>query len=336
MKNSHPFKRSHVLASLVALSAMISTSVFASGYAIKEVSASLLGNAFAGASTSNEDLSSMHFNPATISLMETNGFYVTGTGIFPHFDAKNIEATYPGSGLPVSGPNESNNNAPNQIVPAAYFGWNMSDDVKLAIAATVPYGLSTEYGDDWAGRLYGVDTDVESANINPVLSYNITKEWAVAAGFEAQYIKAKLTQFNGMGPGYEAYSTVEGHDWGYGYNIGTIYQATPELRVGVGYQSPIAHTLHGTTDVEYSSALQGLGYMNQSGLNANAGLQTPQGSMPSVLATVLIQHGLSVLVRLTIKAPYLVAPVIQAFPIATAFGVAWVPAITLLNVCALT
>ena len=47
----------------------------------------------------------------------------------------------------------------------------------------------------------------------------------------------------------EAFSTVKGDDWGFGFNLGAIYRATADTRIGMAYRSKVDQ--HLTGDVKF-------------------------------------------------------------------------------------
>ncbi len=246
-----------LMAALVATStSVISLQAIASGFAIRESSTSLMGNAYAGISTSNEDISAIGFNPATLAMIEDNSIYLSGTEIFPDIKAHNLNGTQtvivggtPVATVPISGSNHANGIGQDAFIPAGYIAWDMSDMVKLGLAITAPWGLATSYDNDWKGRFFGVDSKLQTININPMASLSFNKHLSLAAGFQAQYIRATLTQMSpvpGSGfPPAQFKSQVKGHDWGYGYTLGALYEFTKHTRVGLGFISKIDHTLSG-------------------------------------------------------------------------------------------
>jgi long-chain fatty acid transport protein len=262
MKKSY-LSKNLIISMMAASASLLSFEAMASGYSIRETSTSLLGNSYAGSSTSDEDISSMHYNPATLSMIEDSSVYFSGTGIFPDIKAHNItgEASSFPSPAPISGSNSASNIGKDAFIPAGYFAWNVDEEWKLGLAITSPWGLSTGYDNDWKGRYHGVDTKLETVNINPIVSFSVNEQLSLAAGFQAQYVNAQLKQY-----GYqelvfvppeglpivghaESPARVAGNDWGYGYNLGVLYEFTEHTRLGIGYQSKISHTIEGDASV---------------------------------------------------------------------------------------
>ncbi len=67
---------------------------------------------------------------------------------------------------------------------------------------------------------------------------------------------------------------MTGDDWGYGYTLGALFQATDRTRLGISYRSEVDLTLDG--DVNYSAD-------NATGRQVLAGAR-PWGSCRTVVA----------------------------------------------------
>jgi long-chain fatty acid transport protein len=88
-------------------------------------------------------------------------------------------------------------------------------------------------------------------NFNPTIAIKATDKLSLGFGVSAQYIDVKLTQMADLGARAGFPQAADGKvklgadDWGYGYNLGLIYQATDTTRVGLSFRSKISHTLEG-------------------------------------------------------------------------------------------
>jgi len=227
----------------------------ASGFQLREQSAALQGTAFAGASAGAQDLSSVFFNPAALSLFPGVQVEVSGTwiGVYmdlngagasraPSFEASNQAIASGGQDLP---------NAVNQpVVPSLYAGWALNDKVSLGLSVNVPFGMVTNYPGNFAGRYYGLETNLKVIDVAPLLSVKLTPAWTVGAALVARRATATLSEavdFGGIGAlngvpslsggNPEGVATLTGNCWSYGFKLGTTWQATETLRLGAGFQS---------------------------------------------------------------------------------------------------
>ncbi len=244
---------------VIALGALSASQVQAAAFQLQEQSASLLGSAFAGRSADAADVSHMFFNPASLAAQSGRGpeASVVLSRIDPTFDYASdnpvaAESTLPGSRTSAAGGESA-------TVPVAYGAVDLAPDVRAGLGINVPYGLETDYPDDWVGRYDAVHTEVLTVDINPAVAWQYNEEWAVGAGISAQYAEADLSTMLpndptegpwGLGepapaPETDAKVEVEGDDWSYGFNLGARYEPDADTRVGVAYRHGMGHTLTG-------------------------------------------------------------------------------------------
>lgn len=229
----------------------------ASGFQVREQSATAIANATAGASASARDVTHLNFNPASIGFIDGTEAAAAGHVILPEFRIRNVEATTT-DGRPIAG-GRSETGDTTGVAPAIAMKTDLNADLALGLGISAPWGLTTEYDRDWAGRFHAVDTELLTVNVNPVLAYRVSPRLSVAAGIQAQYADAKLSNKVDYGTagagagvpgatpgvGQEGLATVEGDDWGFGFNLGAIYQVDERTRIGAAYHSRIDHVLTG-------------------------------------------------------------------------------------------
>lgn len=227
----------------------------AAGFALREQSVSAQGTSFAGVTAGgNGDASAMFFNPAAMGLVSGTQIVQTATGVIIGTKVENASATRATrlGGTPIRGNADAGDMAQDAVVPAGYFVYSVNDDLKLGLSATGPFGLVTDYGDNWIGRYHGIRSDLRTYNFTPTVSYRITPELTLGAGLQVQYAKAKLSQASdfavrlGRTPGsLDVTSDVVGDDWGWGATAGLLYEPMKGTRVGLGYRSAVKHTITG-------------------------------------------------------------------------------------------
>jgi len=274
----------------------------AAGFAIKEQSGSALGNAFAGVSAGGHDLSDMFFNSAALALQSGSQVTAIGSYVAPQSELKSGTASTVISST-ISGGNGGSDIADDALVPAFYAMWDLSDRVNLGVGVTAPWGLTTEYDSGWIGRYHALKSDLKTVNINPVVSYRVNDTIAVAAGFQAQYIDAELSNaidfgtidqvltsgaFGGVPTQDDGAATVKGDDWGYGYTLGVIFQPTPMTRIGVAYRSKISHELDGSATFDLGGSV-GQGISGATGQFVDTGVKASI-TLPEIVSFGLYQE----------------------------------------------
>jgi len=236
------------LVTIGGLAGAMSGAVHAAGFALIEQNASGMGNAYAGAAAAAEDASTIFFNPAGLTFVPGRQIVVAGHAIRPSAKFDN-EGSIAGIGKPLGG--EGGDAGDWAGVPNAYFSWMLSDRLALGVGVNAPFGLTTEYDDDWMGRFQAIKSELKTINLNPSVAFKVNERLSLGAGLNYQYAEATLTRAVNFGLGGEGEVEVEGEDDGsWGWNVGAIFSVTPDLRVGLAYRSAISHKLEGDVSFE--------------------------------------------------------------------------------------
>lgn len=224
----------------------------AAGFALSEQSGSGLGNAFAGAAAVAEDASTIFFNPAGMTYLQ--GTQVVGalhliktTGQFDNQGSQPV-AAYAAGG-------EGGNLGSLAAIPNLYYKQDINDQFKIGLGITTPFGLKTEYDKDWVGRFQAVKSELKTVNINPSLAWKLNDQWSFGMGVSAMWAQAELTSAVNLSALSRPESSVKnkGDDWGFGYNLGAIYQITPDTRIGLAFRSKVEQHLKGDARSAFTS-----------------------------------------------------------------------------------
>lgn len=234
---SHRFNR--LAASLVL--AACANLVHAAGFALVEQNVSGLGNAYAGQAAAATDASTIFFNPAGMTYLPDRQVVVAGHLVRP-------QAEFSGTVNPDIGGGNGGDAGDLALVPNAYLVHRLAPDVYLGVGLSAPFGLKTEYDPDWKGRTQAIKSEVKMVNLNPSIAWKAGESLSLGAGVSIQYAEATLTSSAG-GAGV---ATVKGDDYGWGFNLGALWQASEATRVGLAYRSEVEQTLAG--DVGFSTA----------------------------------------------------------------------------------
>ena len=193
----------------------------AAGFNLKEQSVSAQGNAFAGATAGAEDISYSYFNAAGLTRHKGTKFVVGGTYIAPRSKAKESVAMTP------SGPDNdryNDNIVHAAVAPHMYFSHQVDDKWTLGASLNVPFGMITKYDDDWAGRYHGTLSKVTTVTLTPMAAYKATDKLSLGAGFQMQYIKARLRNSSVTGlSSRDDRAVLEGDTFDIGYQVGGLY-----------------------------------------------------------------------------------------------------------------
>jgi long-chain fatty acid transport protein len=240
----------------VATALLVAGQANASGFQVREQSAKNLANAFSGSAAAAEDASFMAYNPASIGAIDDRQVVGGLAHIDPDFGLRNGDAsTRTGFSY---GENQAGRGGDSVWVPTFAAKARVSDTIDLGLSLHVPYGLSTEYDQDWIGRYHAIESELETLDIQPTLNVRASERLNLAVGLRAEYGDATLSNAIDLGargarsrlpgafPGAnDGLAEVTGDDWGYGYTLGALFQATERTRLGMAYRSEIDLTLEG-------------------------------------------------------------------------------------------
>ena len=231
------FKKSLIATAMT----LASTQTFAAAFQLNEHSASGLGRAYAGEAAIADNAAVLSRNPAAMTTFDKMALSVSGTYIKPDVDvAGDIYA-----GPTKLAPSSESDIAPDAFVPASYFIQPLNDQWAWGIGLFSNYGLSTEYSHtNLAGPIAG-DTELVTLNINPNIAYRINSNFSVGAGINAVYAQAELNRYAGA----LAFSAplnsdtpiahLKGDTWGFGWNVGTLYEINENNRLALTYRSQV-------------------------------------------------------------------------------------------------
>ncbi|MBT9540695.1 OmpP1/FadL family transporter [Thiobacillus sp.] len=217
----------------------------AAGFALIEQNASGLGNAYAGQAASAQDASTIYFNPAGMTLLPDSQLVLAGSLISPH-------AEFAGTVSPAIGGGDGGDAGDLAFVPNAYFAYRLSPDVRLGVGLYAPFGLKTEYDSSWMGRTQAIKSELKTINLNPAIAWQASETLSLGAGVSIQYAEATLTNSSPAG-----LVTVEGDNYGWGFNLGALWQMSEATRIGFAYHSEVDQTLEGDATFSGMPALNG-------------------------------------------------------------------------------
>ncbi len=246
----------------IAVAAAFASTAHAAGFMLTEQSAGSLGRAYAGAGVDGTDLSGVYYNPATMVLHKGTAFQAGFVGIGLNLDYVGEDAN--GNEVTANGRNKS------QAIPHGYFVHQINDKVWFGLGMTVPFGMGTEYDDDWAGNQHGISATILTFDLNPNFAFKLSEKFSVGVGASIQYAAADLkirknitgdankvlTVIGSQSLAKDASvrSEIDADSIAWGWNIGMMWSPLENLRFGVSYRSKIQHDAEGDLTIDQLSA----------------------------------------------------------------------------------
>jgi long-chain fatty acid transport protein len=283
----------------------VSSSAFASGFALLEQSSSRLGSAFAGTAAAADDASTIFYNPAGLAKLQETQFLVVASGILISSEFSNSGSQ---AALGQSLGNEGGDAGDWNAVPAAYLAVPLNEQFVFGFGVNAPFGLKLEYGDGWMGRFQASKSEIKTYNFNPSLSWRASEQLSFGIGANYQRIQAELTNavnytavvaqalqarvaagtlpaaavpgLIAANAGLQGNTGVRGDDAAWGFDVGMLYEFTPDTRVGLSYRSKLDYTVEGSVQFAPPTAA------NPVGAAIIAGVSAPGAQLASGPASV--------------------------------------------------
>ncbi|WP_017221825.1 OmpP1/FadL family transporter [Moritella dasanensis] len=217
----------------LAVTALLAASqVQAAGFQVSEHSASGLGRAFAGEAAIGDNAASLARNPALMATFDKAQLSVVGSYVSPEIDVTSSTMGAAGN---------ANDVAPSQVVPAMYYIQPINDQWAAGLAIYSNYGVGTEYPTNYAANPAAGTTSIMTVNFNPNVSYRINEQLSLGAGVSVVYATAELERNSGAAN----IADMEGDGYGFGWNLGALYEINENNRLGISYKSKVKTELEG-------------------------------------------------------------------------------------------
>mgnify|MGYP000619336338 CR=1 FL=1 len=266
-----------VALSAIAVAAAFASTAHAAGFMLTEQSAGSLGRAYAGAGVDGTDLSGVYYNPATMVLHKGTAVQLGLVGVGLNLDY--VDET----GATANGRNKA------EVIPHGYFVHQINDTVWFGLGVTVPFGMGTEYDENWVGNQHGISANIMTVDINPNFAFKLNEKFSFGFGASLQYAQADLTMRKSLAnmgiPNGEYTSEIDADSIAWGWNVGFMWSPVENFRVGVSYRSQIRHDAEGDLTLDHANAdaaptMAALGMLNK--FDGFATVTAPAWAMASV------------------------------------------------------
>ena len=216
--------------------------LYASGFQINENGARAMGmgGAFVGLA---DDPSATFFNPAGIVQLPGLHFSLGATYIKP-------SSTFTG---PTPSTTESKLKDRFFYPANFYVTYEAGNDFWLGFAFNDPFGLGTEWEDNWVGKYRTTKTEIRTFNFSPTVAYKISNEISVAAALTVSYADVEIAKklpvvLRSTNPPTilpDANLDLKGTSTSIGATAGIFYKPSKEFSLGLSFHSPIKYKFKG-------------------------------------------------------------------------------------------
>jgi len=222
---------------LVCIGALLpSAAAHAGGLFLYEVGTSDIGFASAGYAARANAPVTLLTNPAGMTRLD---------GIQVQVGTELVFANLTFAADPATSPFLGTNNGGNAIgwlptasVFATFAPWK---DFRFGLGIFNNFGAPERWDSGWLGRYYTTKTTLLGLSIMPGVAWNIIGGLSVGITFNAMYghlsQSVAVQNLEPLAP--DGSLSVTSNTWGFGGNVGLLYEFSPATRLGITYTSPV-------------------------------------------------------------------------------------------------
>jgi long-chain fatty acid transport protein len=120
----------------------------------------------------------------------------------------------------------------------------LDENWHVGFASYGDFGLAIDYENDWSGRYFTQNDELLGLTLQPSVAYRFNDQWSLGFGLRAMYamLESQLAIDNtplDLRNNPDGTMTYKSSDWGFGANLGVIYQPWQGTRIGLNYASEI-------------------------------------------------------------------------------------------------
>ena len=234
----------------------------AQAFGLNEIGSCATARGFAVTSAPCDDASNIYWNPGAMPKKQGLGMYVGGASIKIDGDFTR-DTSY----------RRYTATVPTAYVPHVFLNYGKGD-FAYGIGVYVPYGLTSQWSDDFPGRFSAKKASLQSVYVQPNISYRVNDNWSIGGGPVIGRSTVELVQaldlssvqasaqatFGNLGIAkYTEFgrATLKGSATAYGVNLGIHGKFTPTLQMGLRFLSQLSFA-YDDADATFTQTLTGL------------------------------------------------------------------------------
>src|SRR5688572_28550003 len=138
-----------------------------------------------------------------------------------------------------------------QFAPTFYTTYRPQDSALVfGLGVYAPYGFGLEYPEDSPVRTLAISGSIQYMSINPVVAWQVTDRFSVAAGVTLNYARTDLKR--GIFAPHDRFQ-FDGDGWGIGWNAGWMWRPRPRNSFAVAYRSKTDSEFEGSARTHFNS-----------------------------------------------------------------------------------
>jgi long-chain fatty acid transport protein len=149
-----------------------------------------------------------------------------------------------------------------RLRPTGYFYAILpfENDLNLNLSVNAPYGMITEWDNDWLGQYMSTYTNLRCIYFTPSLAWKANEQISLAAGVNFVYATARLARnlyapHPALPQNNKVYMSADAI--GVGYNLSAMYKPHEEWNLGVHYQSRVKLDFEGKAKYRHQGSFLG-------------------------------------------------------------------------------
>jgi long-chain fatty acid transport protein len=84
--------------------------------------------------------------------------------------------------------------------PVHFFATHqLSDKFSVGLGFTTPFGLGTEWDENWVGKYLAIETELQTFIVTPVIAYKPIESLSISAGFVYSFADVLITRKSAIG-----------------------------------------------------------------------------------------------------------------------------------------
>jgi len=197
-------------------------------------------------------ISNAWYNPAGTTSVDRPSLMAGVSGLLLHIDYES---------------DLGDDNLKNEVRPTGFFYAILpfENDLNLNLSVNAPYGMISEWDNDWLEQYMATYTNLRCIYITPSLAWEVNEQFSIAGGINLVAATARLARnidqsaLNAIDPSIPQTNKIymSADAIGVGFTLSAVYKPHEDWNLGVSYQSRVKLDFDGEAKYRYQGAYLG-------------------------------------------------------------------------------